>query len=477
MDTAIRPYTTTYGGDPLSHLPMNFAVFSIHIALAAGVLAAGAAAATPAELLASTDGKATAQTADGGIRLELEGTGLTATAAHPPTGADHGGEAGGAVPLVGHYNGESGGVLRLRFGPPKPEPEAGGKLIAFWKFDEAEGAEIADLKAPDAPAKIVGAVPEKERPPGVGFGEVRALPLDGKSHVQTQFSAPLDGHHSICMWAKTGGAGVLLDKGEPDAGGPAAGSRLVHIGDDGRLRAIIDGPGGSSLESKTALNDGRWHHFAWTVSPTHHRLFVDGKLEDEVKEIAVPLVGSGAALRFGKGIERPAGGGAPRKLAAFAGTIDNVRIYDFVLNQRQVGGFYRVGTRRNPIVITSEPQTEIRVGETFSYSIEFTGAPSVQFRFIGLPDWLKFEGRITGTPTEADVGRSGRIAIVGLCPWGPAQQEFHIDVLPALVPDGWEFSIDGKPAPLRRLPDGIEVDLPAGEGKWEFTGPREAGGG
>jgi hypothetical protein len=302
---------------------------------------------------------------------------------------------------------------------------------------------------------------------------VHSLPLGAENHVETQFTQRLDDKNSICMWAKTTKAGVLLSKIKSQKGGYTPGSRSVHIGEDGLLVAYLSGPTGSTLKGKTPFNDDRWHHFAWVTRPGLHQLYIDGKLEASTVPGTDAPQGNDSPLLIGNALERPAKLGDPTSLPSFEGTIDNIRIYDFALNERQIEGFYLVGSKRAPIIITSEPTKTIRVGETFNYSVEFTGAPYVQFRFIGLPDWLKFEGRITGTPTKENMGLSERITITGICPWGPAQQEFKLKVLPALISEEWQFSIDGKAVPFRRVADGIEVDLPDGEGRWSFGKKKE----
>ena len=421
------------------------------------------------ELASKDKGDALLRAEANGVVMELEGKEVAASATFTPEEAKEGAEPIIVVPLEGDYKSSGNGVLRLQFGEATPPPAKSGKLIAFWKFDEPKGDSAADLKAEKQPATIIGGDPEKERPVGVGFGEVHSLPLGANDYVETKFVQRLDGNNSICMWTKTTKAGVLLSKVESKKKGYSPGSRSVHIGEDGLLVAYLGGPAGSTLKGKTSMTDDKWHHFAWVTRPALHELYVDGKLEASTEPGAGAVGGNPSPLLIGSALDRPKKFGDRAALPSFEGTIDNIRIYDFALNERQIEGFYLVGSKRAPIIITSEPQKTIRVGETFNYSVEFTGAPYVQFRFIGLPDWLKFEGRITGTPTIENLGLSKRITITGICPWGPAQQEFKLNVLPALISEQWQFSIDGKAIPYRRVADGIEVDLPDGEGRWSFA--------
>ena len=127
-----------------------------------------------------------------------------------------------------------------------------------------------------------------------------------------------------------------------------------------------------------------------------------------------------------------------------------------------------MGTKTSPFVITSIPKKTIHVGERFNYAVKFTGVPSASFKFNTLPEWIKFEGQLTGIPTSKHLGKTKPINIVGMSILGPGQQIFHINVLPPLVTSEWEVHVNGQPVPTRYIGLGIEADLPPGSAKWQF---------
>ena len=235
------------------------------------------------------------------------------------------------------------------------------------------------------------------------------------------------------------------------------------------------------IRSTVKVNDDKWHHVAWTVTEqpdegmrvdldAEHRLYIDGKLQGRLK--AKRPYNTGAVLEpltIGKAIHYRKDKGQAVKIAGFTGTVDNLRIYNFPLNKKQIVAFNMVGRKTSPFVITSNPRKTVRVGERFEYSIKFTGVPAANFKFNTLPEWMKFEGRLTGIPTTKDLGISKPVSIVGMSTLGPGQQIFSINVLPPLVSPEWEIKVNGNPVPTRYTGLGIEADLPPGSASWSFA--------
>ena len=424
--------------------------------------------------------KSTNRVATRFVSLEIEGAnvGIEGTISKPLKDPMHKVEVTG---ISGHYFAEKGGTLRLQFGlPTQTAKQQNKRLLAFWKFDEGKGSQCMDLKADGKKSAIIGMDPKKAWDKGVGFGKVSSVTLESEAHIQTSFTEDLQGSNSIALWIKTTSGGLLLSKVAGKGDQLLPGSRMVQVTPTGEVKLTLIGSGEETILSEAKVNDGKWHHVAWTVREqadegmrvslvAQHCLYIDSKLQGQLdlkREYDSEPVDSplhiGKAIKYSKDAK-------PVTISGFTGAVDNLRIYNFPLNEKQISGFNLVGRKTSPFVITSTPKETIHVGERFDYAIKFTGVPTASFKFNTLPDWIKFEGQLTGIPAAKDLGVTKPISIVGMSRLGPGQQIFNIKVLPPLVAPEWKVLVDGKPVPTRYVGLGIEADLPPGSAKWRFA--------
>ncbi len=385
--------------------------------------------------------------------------------------------------IHGHYLAEKGATLRLKFGVnTQPIARKDNRLLAFWRFDEGKGETLIDLKSPGEKSRIMGIDPKQVWVKGVGFGKAGAVALADGAHIQTSFVKSLQGNNSIALWIKTKASGMVVSKVAGQKEHLLPGSRMIEVTPKGEIKlTLVNTTKHRVIRSKAMVNDDKWHHIAWTVTEqqdegmrvdlvAEHRLYVDAKLQESIK-IKRPYDSEPVRepLTIGKSISYKQGDGKPVKIAGFAGSVDNLRIYNFPVDEKQISAFHMVGKKTSPFVITSNPRKTVRVGERFDYAIKFTGVPFANFKFNTLPKWMKFEGRLTGIPTTKDIGLSKPMSIVGMSPLGPGQQIFSINVLPPLVSPEWLMKVNGNPVPTRYTGRGIEADLPPGGGNWNFT--------
>ena len=418
------------------------------------------------------------------LAIEGEHVAIEATVSSPPQ------NAGGDPEITtvrGNYVAQKGAKLRLRFGSPTQKTIPGNnQLLAFWKFDEGKGKVTANLKAPGKKSRLIGIDPKQGWAKGVGFGDAKALVLRDGAHVETSFAQSLQGNSSIAMWIKTKGGGLLASKVARKGQSLLPDSRMIEITPEGEVKLTVVNLGEEMMKSKVKVNDDKWHHVAWTVNEqpdegmriplaAEHCLYVDAELQGTLS-IKRPYNSEPvqAPLKIGAAITYTQDKGQLRKIAGYTGTLDNLRIYNFPLTKGEINGFNEVGRKIWPFVITSVPPQKIRVGQRLEYSINLTGVPLVDFKFNTLPEWMKFEGRLTGIPATEDIGVSKRISIVGMSTRGPGQQIFTINVLPPLVTPEWKIHVNGKPVPTRYTGLGIEADLPSGSGSWRFTNENPA---
>ncbi|MFP6875160.1 MAG: LamG-like jellyroll fold domain-containing protein [Verrucomicrobiales bacterium] len=415
------------------------------------------------------------------VTLEIEGhsVAVEATVSSPPQNA---GKDPAVITVHGNYMAEKGAKLRLSFGAPTQEiTQQHNRLLAFWKFDEGTGTTAVDLKSPLRKAQLINADPKHAWTKGVGFGDSKAVALNDGAHIETAYVKNLQGNNSIAIWVKTKAGCLLASKVAQEGQSLLPGSRMIEITPEGEVKVTLVSLREETIKSTVKVNDGKWHHIAWAVEEqpdeglriplaAEHRLYIDAKLQGS-RTIKHPYGSEPirTPLKIGAAITYTQDNGKIRKIGGLTGTLDNIRIYNFPLTEKQLRGFHMVGILRSPFLITSEPRKTVRVGERFNYAIQYTGVPFAEFTIKPLPEWIKFEGILTGIPTTKDIGVSKRIAIVGMSTLGPEQQLFAINVLPPLVTPEWKIHVDGKPVPTRYTGLGIEADLPPGRGGWVFT--------
>ena len=383
----------------------------------------------------------------------------------------------------GKYSAPDGATLRINFGKPfTVKQKSNNRLLAFWKFDEGKGTQFTNIKNPELKAKLTGNKNEPSWIKGIGFGNGTAISLEKESQINTLFEEDINGSNSISLWVKTKEHGLVLNKTKKENGEFTNHSRTIQITREGKVSVKYYGDNAFEIESKEPVNDDQWHHIAWVTEEEFdegisnqlantHTLFIDSKIAGtQVINRKVNDQLLNAPLKLGGQITGKDKNGKINTTNGLQGAIDNLRIYNFPITQKQIHGFTMVGLMRSPLAITSEPQKMIRVGQEFEYAIEYTGGgPFVRFTFNNVPKWAKIEGRIIGTPTIRDRGLSKPITIVGMSPWGPGQQRFSLSVQPPLVKREWKIQVNGRPVLTRYNGLGVEATLPPGTGSWKFT--------
>jgi uncharacterized repeat protein (TIGR03806 family) len=199
-----------------------------------------------------------------------------------------------------------------------------GTMVAYYKFE----GDAVDSSGQGNHGTTNG---------GVTFvtGKVgaKAISTDGVSgYVQTPVSVLND--FTIALWVKTtatGGAGQwwagkgLVD-GEVNGAADDFGTALVN-----NSFAFGLGNPDTTILSTTAINDGFWHHVAATRNAANGQMkvYVDGALQATGTGPTAPRAAP-PSLRIGSLQTGSAAG-------FLAGTLDEVRLYNYVLNVTQIG--------------------------------------------------------------------------------------------------------------------------------------------
>jgi hypothetical protein len=185
------------------------------------------------------------------------------------------------------------------------------RLLAHWKFDEAEGG-IAYDSAGQNDAFLIGGplwLPDGGHVDG-------AIELDGLDDALLAGPVlnPADGPFSVFVWLRGGTAGQAVIS-EP------GGANWLMLDAEGKLTTELAGLGrsGGPLLSQTVITDGNWHRIGFVWDGLFRTLCVDGVAVAE--DMQSNLVGSYDGMYIGTGKAMAAG-------TFFSGLIDDVRIYN-----------------------------------------------------------------------------------------------------------------------------------------------------
>ncbi|MBI9075606.1 MAG: Ig-like domain-containing protein [Desulfatibacillum sp.] len=197
-------------------------------------------------------------------------------------------------------------------------------LVGHWAFNEGTGAVANDATVNGYDGTINGASWTEDRTKAPG----NALYFDGASDVSVPSSA---GFNTAVGSALTLAGWIYMDLDSTDdyrpvvaktGAGADYGFWMGTYYGSPKFRLSSGGTGweGEVYASDTSLNPGQWYHLAGTFDGATMKLYVNGNLVGSDSMIG-PVYASSAALTIGSGDG-----------SNFAGTIDDVRVYDKDLN-------------------------------------------------------------------------------------------------------------------------------------------------
>jgi RHS repeat-associated protein len=272
-------------------------------------------------------------------------------------------------------------------------------LAAHWPVDETEGAIAYDASGNNRDATVVGA-PSPRYGTGV---RAYAIDLDGANdglqaaNTDNGLLPANNGAFSILMWIKADaivGANGMANTLACNEAYQINGFRFAivsHGNGTGHLAFWSSESGGDvSVHSSQVLQADTWYHVGVTHSGTQAHLYINGTL-DPASDTGI-VKSNTVALKVGYGI-----GGH----YALAGFIDDVEIYQGVLNIAEVAALYE---QNAPVpVLQGSSVLSAWVGVAAEFPLSFSSTPSV-VDVQGLPPGLTFNSavsRIEGTPTTA----------------------------------------------------------------------------
>jgi 6-phosphogluconolactonase len=230
-------------------------------------------------------------------------------------------------------------------------------LVAYWPFT---GGTAQDVSGNHNDGVVVGATPTADR-----FGTPRhALSFDG---VDDSIAIPnsislLIGHsdYSIAAWIKTTNNtnnGRIFSKGSWNC---TTGFMMRLNGNVAYLENAVDGNCLIGLDGTTNVTDGNWHLVVGVVD--RHQgasLYVDCNL-DGAESFDTSFHDLSNDRNPTIGMSDGANAGAPTEF--FAGTIDDVRIYNKALNPAEARALYDINGGCPAPVLTQVPGSPFATG-------------------------------------------------------------------------------------------------------------------
>ncbi|MFT3888303.1 MAG: PKD domain-containing protein [Arachnia sp.] len=142
---------------------------------------------------------------------------------------------------------------------------------------------------------------------------------------------------SLEAWFKTTSTagGKIIGFGNSRTGNSGSYDRHIYMNAAGQLRFGAYSGTTQIAGTTTSYNDGAWHHVVGSLGPNGMKLYVDGALVAEN--------GNTGAQNF-TGYWRVGGDSTWEGAQYFAGTIDDVAVYDKVLTPEQVANHHQVGS-------------------------------------------------------------------------------------------------------------------------------------
>jgi len=203
------------------------------------------------------------------------------------------------------------------------------ELVAYWKFDETEGAIVYEL-AGGKDGYLLGD-PIWQPDSGQLAG---ALEFDGfDDYVETDFVLdPADGAFSVFAWIQGGAPGQVIIS---QIDGDSAGETWLGIDtiSGNLMTGLVPQKIGwvtlQTLVSESVITNIQWHHVGLVWDGSYRALYVDGIEVAKDKNAQNPLKSADGGLYIGASKDLDS-------TSFFSGLIDDVRIYNVALTEEEI---------------------------------------------------------------------------------------------------------------------------------------------
>ena len=267
-------------------------------------------------------------------------------------------------------------------------------LVGYWTLDET-ASPFADSSGYANNATLNGGY-AAATPPTLLFTDAGALALNGTSNYLTLGTTNMpaaNAAQTISVWVKFSSAAATQTLVALTASGSAV--KLQLSGGNLRVRK-----NSSNLVQVTAPSTNTWHHVAYTLSGTTHRLYVDGVATSAsvTPDAATPTAAFAGATAAGS--ER------------LAGSLDEIRIYNRALTAADVLAMAQ-GRLPGTGVATHTFADALATANNTSTITIASGVLSGSTPIAAHGDWLNRGGRFTGTGTVTLTAGGSRTLLTG----------------------------------------------------------------
>jgi hypothetical protein len=216
-------------------------------------------------------------------------------------------------------------------------------LTGWWKLDELSGTVAYDSSGSGNDGTVYGDAGWQD---GVMLASLELDATDDWVDISNPADYSTEADFTWSSWVKLLDGQVITDGGViiakcPATGDYGNGAKCLYVADDGKLKFNVYGVG--TLSTETHVNDGLWHHVALTVefetsgSNDTAKLYIDGDPDGSRDNWNVNEYDESDSLKIGF-----ANSNFPQSpdQTYFYGRIDDVRIYDYVLNADEIAGLF-----------------------------------------------------------------------------------------------------------------------------------------
>jgi hypothetical protein len=209
----------------------------------------------------------------------------------------------------------------------KGKPPTDRKLVAWWKFDEAQGSSASDSSGSNLVGELLG--DPNWQPSGGKFGG--ALNLDGDGdYVETNYKTDLP-VWTIAVWVNSPAVPVSAGPNGPIHREKNFQINWDHQTDDFRGAAGVQIGGQWYAASFEDLEANTWYHLAATYDGESLNAYKDGVLIMKNSNPSGNPDAEEETLKLGR---------HTMWTEYFGGTIDDVRIYNYALSDAEIAAIY-----------------------------------------------------------------------------------------------------------------------------------------
>ena len=305
------------------------------------------------------------------------------------------------------------------FGLQSSTARAEDLMTAHWKFNELVAGTAEDSMG-NYDATPSGDPTPDEDVPSLGFSNPRSINLDGSDYFNAD--RPVEDDMTICAWIKTTSVGISTNHYQSAAIFEAEQISLTNdfgfgIDSDGKLMFGNGGElGDQTVRSTGSVNNGEWRHVCVTRNANTGEiiLYIDGTQDGSG-------TGNNGTLDASNIVNIGYGGDGGTSIN---GKIDDLRVYNFVLNSSQIETLANGNNYPAIQMLCSETQPTAT-----SLSAECEVQAEIGFGDLGETTWQARYHKV-GSPTWTTIddfdNTQGKVSITGLEP----ETEYEIGLTP-----------------------------------------------